>query len=197
MENAANPGVRIKLKGRLGNARISIQTDIGFGDEVVPKPEEIRYPTLLTFPEPVLSGYTVESIVSEKLHVIVKNGVLNSRMKDFFDIYTISLRHPFDSQTLANAIRTTFQNRKTEIITRPVGLEPEFALDKTKNEQWIAFVRRSSRTTSAPLLRDVIVGIQTFLAPVLKAVVENRPLHSRWSYNMRQWIPNLDSDVQD
>jgi len=80
-EDAEYQGVRVRIQGNLGNARISLQIDIGFGDEVYPHPGKIQYPTLLDFPAPELSGYTMESTIAEKFQAMVKLGLLNSRMK--------------------------------------------------------------------------------------------------------------------
>ena len=60
--------------------------DIGFNDVIVPKPERIHYSTLLEMPIPVLMGYTLETVVAEKFESIVKFALVNTRMKDFYDL---------------------------------------------------------------------------------------------------------------
>ncbi len=85
-EELEYPGQRVKLESRLGNARINIQIDIGFGDSIIPAPIEIDYPTLLDMPSPHIKAYPIETVVAEKLETIVSKGVLNSRMKDFYDL---------------------------------------------------------------------------------------------------------------
>ncbi|MDO8691348.1 MAG: nucleotidyl transferase AbiEii/AbiGii toxin family protein [Dehalococcoidia bacterium] len=57
-EHAEYEGVRIRVQGSLGNARVSLQIDIGFGDVIVPGPCKVAYPALLDFPAPELNGYT-------------------------------------------------------------------------------------------------------------------------------------------
>ena len=86
-EDADYKGVRIRLLGNLGNARVSLQIDIGFGDVIIPGHCKVAYPSLLDFPSPELNGYTMESTIAEKFQAMVKLGTLNSRMKDFYDIY--------------------------------------------------------------------------------------------------------------
>ena len=86
IEDANYPGVRIRFQANLGAARVTLQLDIGFGDVIVPAPHLIEYPTLLDFEAPRLRGYSKESMVAEKFESLVKRGILNSRMKDFFDI---------------------------------------------------------------------------------------------------------------
>ena len=94
----------------LEKARMTLQVDVGFSDRVVPGPEEIDFPTLLDFPAPHLLGYTRETVVAEKFEAMVKLGILNSRMKDFFDIWTLSREFSFDGSTLSKAVKTTFEN---------------------------------------------------------------------------------------
>lgn len=87
VEIANYEGVRVRIQGNLGNARVSIQIDIGFGDVVIPGPRRVKYPTILDFPAPEINGYTMESTIAEKCHAMMRLGVLNSRMKDFYDIW--------------------------------------------------------------------------------------------------------------
>jgi len=86
VEDADYEGIRIRLRGNLGTAQLVIQLDIGFGDMVVPAVDIITYPTILEFPAPHLHGYSKESTIAEKFEAMVKLDILNSRMKDFFDI---------------------------------------------------------------------------------------------------------------
>jgi predicted nucleotidyltransferase component of viral defense system len=83
-------GVRLRLTAALGNARIPLQVDVGFGDAVVPAPEEVAFPTLLGMPAPRLRAYRRETVVAEKFEAMVKLGMLNSRMKDFYDVWELS-----------------------------------------------------------------------------------------------------------
>ena len=91
-EGADYEGVRIKFVGFLDNARIAMQLDVGFGDVVHPEAEENYYPTVLDFPAPRLRTYPRESVVAEKFQAMVFLGTLNSRMKDFFDIWLLAWR---------------------------------------------------------------------------------------------------------
>jgi predicted nucleotidyltransferase component of viral defense system len=86
-EDLEYKGVRVRIPGNLGTIRLSLQIDIGFGDVIVPKANKFTYPTILGFPAPILRGYSKESTISEKFQAMVKLGLLNSRMKDFYDIW--------------------------------------------------------------------------------------------------------------
>jgi len=85
-EDAEYEGARVRLTATVAKASLVVQIDIGFGDSIVPRPDEIEYPVLLEFPVPKLLAYPRETVVAEKLEAITVLGVLNSRMKDYFDL---------------------------------------------------------------------------------------------------------------
>lgn len=122
-------GIRVKFTGYLGKARIPMQIDIGFSDVLVSHVERVDYPTLLEEAKaPRLKGYPKESIVSEKFHAMIRHAQLNSRFKDYYDIWLIAENFTFEAQHLQKAIEKTFEKRKTEIpIERPMGLTTAFA----------------------------------------------------------------------
>ena len=93
-------GVRLHMTALLEKTRVTLQVDVGFGDRIVPGPEEIDFPTLLDFPAPHLKSYTRETMVSEKFEAMVKLGMLNTRMKDFFDVWSASQEFLFEGSTL-------------------------------------------------------------------------------------------------
>ena len=95
-EDADYEGVRVRFHETLSKARIPMQIDIGFGDAIVPGPTEVAYPTMLDFPAPVLQAYPKETVVAEKLEALTALGVLNSRMKDYYDLALLSRMYPFE-----------------------------------------------------------------------------------------------------
>ena len=108
-EDADYKGVRVLFHGHLSSIRLFLQIDIGFGDVIIPKPGRVKYPVLLDFLPPELDGYTMENTIAEKFQVMVKLGLLNSRMKDFYDIWFLSRRFDFKGETLIEAIEKTFE----------------------------------------------------------------------------------------
>jgi len=131
-EDAEYEGVRVRLRGHLGNARVFLQVDIGFGDIVVPSPARESFPTLLDFPSPRLYGYSKESTIADKFRAMVNFGDLNSRMKDFYDIWTLCSRFDFDDEILAEAIEKTFANRKTSLTENLTVFQSPFAENQEK-----------------------------------------------------------------
>ncbi len=110
-----------------------MQIDLGFGDVVTPKAETAEYPVLLDFPIPRLLVYPRETVVAEKFEAMTKLGQLNSRMKDFFDLWVLSRQFDFDGATLASAIQRTFAHRKTVVVSRPTALTDVFTSDTSKH----------------------------------------------------------------
>ena len=126
----------MRLEARLGDVRVPLQTDVGLGNAIVPAPEELEYPTLLKFPGPKLHAYSKESVVAEKFEAMVKLGMANSRMKDFYDLWVLAQRFEFESATLAGAIQATFQTRRTSLPrSSPLALQADFYEFPTKQKQ--------------------------------------------------------------
>ncbi len=96
--------MRVWCQGTLGTARVSRQIAVGFGGAVVPTPTTTDYPTIRDLPAPRLRGCTRESVVAEKLHAMVRRGLLNSRMRDFLDVWALSRQFESDGRILAAAI---------------------------------------------------------------------------------------------
>lgn len=143
-EGQSYQGQRVKLNARLGNANIPVQVDIGFGDVVTPAAQPIDYPTLLDLPAPRIRAYPPETVVAEKLQALVDLGMQNSRMKDFYDLWSIARQFSFEGQTLVAAVRAAFERRATTLPkTVPTGLSEEFSTDEQKNTQWRAFLERT------------------------------------------------------
>jgi hypothetical protein len=114
-DDEAYEGVRVRVEARLGDVRVPLQIDVGLGDMIVPASEELEYPTLLEFAVPKLHAYSKESVVAEKFEAMVKLGMANSRMKDFYDLWVLARRFEFESGILAAAIQATFETRRTAL----------------------------------------------------------------------------------
>lgn len=174
-------GLRVKLVSRLGSARVPVQVDVGFGDVISPGPKQATFGPLLDLPPPVMSAYPPETVIAEKLEAMVALGMANSRMKDFFDLYTLNRTMSFDGQTLVSAVRATFQRRRTTIpVKPPIALTAEFASDPAKRAQWTAFVRRIEANQRPAGFVEVTEAIARFVGPILAAAASSDTLSSVW-----------------
>lgn len=175
-------GKRIKLVAHLGSARITVQIDVGFGDAVTPAPKEVSFPTLLPdSPVPTIRAYPRATVVAEKFEAMVKLGMDNSRMKDFYDLWVLMRGFDFDGPELMRAIRATFDRRGTALpVALPTALTDQFAKDAVKIAQWQAFRRKSGLTEAPQILADVVDELCRFLGPLLKEMQTGGPQKHRW-----------------
>ena len=157
-------GARVLFQADLAGMVTHMQVDVGFGDAVVPEPRWIDYPQLLDLGAPRLLGYPAEATLAEKLHAIVELGLTNSRMKDYYDLWTANRLGITSAAGLGEAIRHTFARRRTPLPGgHPTGLLPTFAADPTKQAQWAGFVRKSKLV--APSLDEVVVAVAALAGP--------------------------------
>lgn len=160
-------GHRVTSMARMGTARLRVQVDIGVGDAVVPAPQWIEYPSLLDLPKPRLRAYAPATVIAEKFHAITVLGMLNSRLKDYYDLYSLSQGCDATPAAVAKAIMATFQRRNTVVPdTWPVGLTSEFAGDVVKRRQWDAFLEKSR--VAGPTLAQAIDAIRQLLSEPLR-----------------------------
>jgi predicted nucleotidyltransferase component of viral defense system len=160
-------GIRASFSTQLFTTKIPLLIDIGFNDLIVPCPQKISYPTLLDLPAPILLGYTMETVIAEKLESIVKLGFINTRMKDFYDLITIINMFEIDQEKLTQAIKKVFSNRETP-LQYPDAFSPLFYENSEHQKRWKAFLLAIGKepiefkkiiddlSTSFGFLRDLI-----------------------------------------
>ena len=137
---------------------------------MTPGPEKLIYPTILDFPAPTLSGYSRETVVAEKLQALVQLRLLNTRMKDYFDLLLLSRQPELNKEVLATAIKRTFANRGMEIDATPIGLSPAFGDEPAKQKQWVAFLKRARLTEAPNSLSEVVEELHQFFVPILSQI---------------------------
>jgi len=111
---------------------------------------------------------------------MVKHGLLNSRMKDFFDLWQLAQRFDFNGSVLAKAVRKTFSNRQTLIVPSPVAFSPDFSQDSIKAAQWRAFMRKIRMAHIPEDFDTVIAAVASFLGPIAQCLADNNSFRSRW-----------------
>lgn len=105
-------GFRVRLMSTLASAVVRLQLDIALDDVVTPPALMADLPSILgDMSLPRRKVYPPETIVAETLHAIVKLGIANSRMKDFFDLYVLARERMFAGELLARAVMRTFLRR--------------------------------------------------------------------------------------
>lgn len=140
----------------------------------------MTFPTVLDFPAPILRGYPKETVVAEKFEAAVKLGMLNSRMKDFWDLSVLIAEFEFDGAQLQRAIRATFERRQTRFPSKlPTALTEEFSGDSGKQTQWNAFLRKN-KLLSRSDFKDLIAFLGKFFTKIIEAENEKQTLVERW-----------------
>jgi predicted nucleotidyltransferase component of viral defense system len=185
-EDADYEGIRIKIPSSLGNMRKVLQLDIGFGDVIIPKPQEIHYPVLLDMEIPYIHAYSRESVIAEKFEAMITLSVANSRMKDFYDIYTLLDRESFDGRILMEAIFETIQRRGTHLESDHPVFSDSFAVDSARVRQWYAFLKRTGIEETLPFDK-VMTKLRAFLEPIYLHVLKEEEFFGEWDIQDVCW----------
>lgn len=158
-------GINIKLRAYLGKSKIDMSLDIGFGDRITPQPLSLQIPPLLnSFPSVTILGYPPETIVAEKFQILVDLGMINSRLKDYFDMWFLTNSQQFEYLLLHRAIENTFTQRKTAFPNHmPSGLSKEFG--QSNQSHWVVFCNRHRLDTAPSEFMVVVNRLQTFFYP--------------------------------
>ncbi|MES2598998.1 MAG: nucleotidyl transferase AbiEii/AbiGii toxin family protein [Verrucomicrobiota bacterium] len=182
-------GVRVTLHGQLGVARLHVQVDVGFGDGVAVEPVMLRIPSLIEMPAPEVRAYRMETSIAEKFEASVSLGLLNTRMKDYFDLWHLARNFTFDGQSLRDSIHATFHRRQTPLpTTPPPGLTNDFSADTPRQALWQAFYKKSVRTQPVPTLQEVVSFVQIFIVPPAIAAAQDQPFTQHWPPG-GPWLP--------
>lgn len=180
-EDADYEGVRIKSFAFIGRSRIPIQIDIGFGDALVPGAISATLPALLDFPAPELRCYHQLTAIAEKFQAMVQLGELNTRMKDFYDIWNIIQHEKIDGTELQKACVATFETRKTPLDLEARFFAEGFHRSPGKQTQWTAFIHKQGLKNIAPDSFEEIVGIlQTFFRPMVETQLSGKAFPAHW-----------------
>lgn len=180
-------GIRVKLTALLERTRIPLQIDIGFSDELASRAEYVEYPAILPdLKAAQMKGYPKEAVVSEKFHAMVRHAQLNSRMKDYYDLWLISGMFEFEGSSLQKAIETTFRQRATDLpIECPVGLTASFG--ENNNLNWLNFLEKSNlEVEKCGDFVQIVDTIWRFLQHPLQTIVEGKRSLLNW-HPSRGW----------
>jgi len=158
-------GVRLKTIAYLEKTRIPITIDIGFGDALGKPNYTLDYGSLLDFPSASVRAYSPETVIAEKFQAVVVLGVINGRMKDYYDLWALPKAVDLNLEDLQAGIEKTFERRQTDVPQkRPPGLSEAFANDATKSAQWRAYSEATE--IEGMSLADVVDDIWTMLEPI-------------------------------
>jgi len=161
-EDQVYGGKRLRTVAHLGRTEIPITVDLGFGDALPDPHYEIEYGSILDFEPARIRAYSPATVIAEKFQAVVALGLINGRMKDFYDLWAIPRATKIEPGDLRAAIAATFERRNTPIPTEaPQGLSVAFAEDPAKARQWLTYAD-GTELKGVPL-RMVVADIWTYL----------------------------------
>lgn len=158
-------GIRLTILSRLDTIKQPLKVDIGFGDVLVEQPKTLSYqPEIETLKAPIIIVYSLETVVAEKFQAMIDLAEVNSRLKDFYDVYGILTKHNLNEDLLAASIVATFKNRGTSYMKNHPLFDPGFAEDKSRLVQWKAVLRKQKKNLDLDF-KQVMRTIVERLAP--------------------------------
>jgi len=179
-------GIGATVVARIKNTRTIFSVDIGVGDIIFPRPEKRRLPTQLDdFEPPVVSAYSVESTVAEKLDAILSLMEFSSRMKDYYDILYLSRKFDFDGTTLTEAIARTIDNRDRNFDATLFDQLMALADDPSMKKKWAAFLRKIK--TDEVDFPKMLSLLDRFLRVVVTAATSGQNVTKTWYSIEGQW----------
>jgi len=169
------PGGKVSLYAFIHTARVQIKVDVGFGNVITPDVKLMQIPTILpsVLPPPTIRVYPLSTVVAEKFHAMAQFGIVNTRMKDYFDIWRLADTYSFEGGELSLAIGNTFGKQGTEIPLDPDALSPMFVESSRRN--WNQFASRAPSAKGSDLM-DIVARIRDFVLPAAEAAKDGVPL---------------------
>lgn len=174
-------GLHVSAVAYLDRTKIPVGIDIGFGDVIYPDAVKMDFPVILDMEPPRVNAYSLETSIAEKLEAIIHNGYLNSRYKDFYDIYVLSKTYEFYYQELHTAVVQTFDNRKTKMTMDSAAFGDEFLNDPMHQTRWNAFLKKKKALIQVSM-SDAIDWIKEFIRPLLDGTEK-----TKWNHEKGIW----------
>jgi hypothetical protein len=172
-------GLRLKFRALLGRTRIPVQIDFGFGDAIEPPPDDAEYPVLLDAARPKIRVYPREAVIAEKLHAMIELGNGNTRLKDFYDLYTMAGSATLDGARVLRAIAATFRRRGSAVVaSRFDEIATSFFASNTV--AWRRYLTKNA-LSGPPADFEIIGGLlRAFLGPPWRALAEGLSFDRTW-----------------
>ncbi len=151
-------GTRVHMTAHMDTIVQPFSIDVGFGDVIVPHPAQLDYPLLIEgLPAVNVEAYSLETVVAEKFQTMIDRGTINSRMKDFFDVYTLLKTDKVDNKLLKEAVVEVFANRGTQPDAEHVVFSDEFAHDEVRQKMWKSFLKKIKYKEDIPF--NVVMSV--------------------------------------
>lgn len=134
-------GLKYNLVAIFDNLRVNLSIDIATGDLITPREIEYDYKMMFEDRNLKIMTYNIESIIAEKFQTVISRGILNSRMKDYYDLYYLITYKDFSKGNLKNAIEKTFEKRDTDIKSIDKVID-EIEKSEFAKELWTSYSQK-------------------------------------------------------
>ncbi len=173
-------GVRVHMNAQLASARHRFRIDVNVGDPIIPAPENMLLPRLLGGQLSV-RGYPLAMVHAEKIVTAITRGTVNTRWRDFADIYLLSRHHPINGDDLTQAVHAVANHRKTQL--RPLA-DVLVGYGEIGQRRWAAWRRRQKLEDRLPEdFSEAVRNVIEFADPAIAGAVPSRtwdPLACIW-----------------
>ena len=140
-------GFRLNILSKLDNNKTYITVELTTGDVITPREIKYNYNSIFEDKKISIMSYTIETILAEKFQTVVNRGLLNTRLKDFYDIYILvnTKMSELSKENLINAIKNTFKRRKTSLDIDQINeIINDLISDNNMNSLWENAVSKNS-----------------------------------------------------
>lgn len=178
-------GVRVVMTVQLASARVVFHVDVNVGDPVIPRPRNVVLPRLRGGVLSLL-GYPLAMVHAEKIVTMTERGEVNTRWRDFADVYLLAARHGINGDELAAAMAAVADHRSTEL--RP--LLPELdGFPELAQRKWAAWVRKQRLDDRLPQsFEQTLSAVAAFADPVLAGNAAGLD----WDPHVQRWQPSAE-----
>lgn len=179
-DEAIYSGVRVTMTAQLATARPHFHVDTNVGDPISPAPTNVRLPRLLGG-EIVLRGYPLAMVHAEKIVTAIARGTVNTRWRDFADIYMLARHHAINGADLASAIRRVAEHRNVRLLPLAQALDDYGQIGQ---QRWTAWRRRQRLEDRLPeQFGDVVAAVIDFADSAILGSAEG----DSWEPTTRKW----------
>ncbi|MDX6329757.1 MAG: hypothetical protein QOI83_2140 [Streptomycetaceae bacterium] len=159
-------GLRLTMAASIARARLKLQLDVSFGDPITPGPRTIDYPQQLTAESFQILGYPIATVIAEKLSTAVSLGDLNTRDRDYADLYRLLTLNNLDGQELTTALAATAAHRS--ITLKPLSTAITDLAERRQSSYTAWRRRQGPAATGYPeRFTDVVQQVTAFAEPLL------------------------------
>ncbi len=140
-------GFRLNILSKLDNNKTYITVELTTGDVITPKEMKYNYNSIFEDKKIPIMSYTLETVLAEKFQTIVTRGLLNTRLKDFYDVYILinTKIDDLNRSNLIKAIRNTFKWRETNFDLEQFNeVINDLSDDNNMNNLWNEYVSKNS-----------------------------------------------------